>query len=134
VTLQNHLNVGSSGHEVRHDYYQWVTLALIAQVAITYLPTFLWKAWEGGRIKSLVTGLQHPCLSDETRESSKRMIKRFLLRGAGHQRFYLCRFMICDLLNLAVVIGQLYFINFMVGDLFTAFNFDIIKVLRLWHS
>jgi innexin len=124
----HHSNIGSHGTEVRHNYYQWVTLALIAQAAITHLPTFLWKVWEGGRIKSLVTGLHHPCLPLETRESSKRIIMQFLLRGAHHQGFYLFRFMICDLLNLAVVIGQFYFINYMVGDIFTKHGFDMIKV------
>lgn len=124
----HHSNIGSHGTEVRHNYYQWVTLVLIAQAAITYLPTFLWRAWEGGRIKSLVTGLHHPCLPLETRESSKRIIMQFLLQGAHRQGFYLFRFMICDLLNLGVVIGQLYFINYMVGDIFTKNGFDTIKV------
>lgn len=120
--------IGNNNKEVRHDYYQWVTLALIAQAAITCLPTYIWKVWEGGRIKSLVEGLHHPGLPQETRDNSKRIIKQFMLQGAHHQRFYLFRFMVCDVLNLASVIGQLYFINYMVGDIFTAFGFDIIKV------
>jgi len=126
----HHLNIGMGGmkDEVRHNYYQWVTLALIAMAALTYFPTFLWRSWEGGRIKSLVVGLHTPCLSPDTREASKRLIKQFVMKGAHHQRAYLFRFMLCDLLNLAVVVGQLYFINYLVGNIFTLFGFDIIKV------
>ncbi|CAB3366726.1 Hypothetical predicted protein [Cloeon dipterum] len=127
--IQKHINVGySNGSEIKHDYYQWVTLTLIAQAALTYLPTFLWKVWEGGRIKSLTLGLQSACIPLEELPQRKAQIKQFLIKGLGLQRLYLFRFAFCDCLNVCVVFIQLYFINLMVGDLFTI-GFDFFQVL-----
>lgn len=50
--------------EVRyHAYYQWVPFVLFAQAISFYLPHLLWRSMEGGKIKSLVIGLQVILLS-----------------------------------------------------------------------
>lgn len=43
--------------EMRHTYYQWVCFVLLGQAALFYTPRYLWKIWEGGRLKALVTDL-----------------------------------------------------------------------------
>ena len=50
--------------EIRHHaYYQWVPFVLFAQAISFYLPHLFWRSWEGGKIKSLVLGLQVILLS-----------------------------------------------------------------------
>lgn len=39
---------------IKHKYYQWVFLVLLVQAFMFYLPRFVWKVWEGGRIHLLV--------------------------------------------------------------------------------
>ena len=53
-----HPGVAPPVHEEKkyHKYYQWVCFTLFFQAALFYLPRFLWKIWEGGRIKMLVQG------------------------------------------------------------------------------
>lgn len=46
-----------------HAYYQWVPFVLFAQAISFYLPHLFWRTWEGGRIKTLVIGLQLVLLS-----------------------------------------------------------------------
>jgi len=47
----------------RHAYYQWVPFFLFAQAISFYLPHLFWRSMEGGKIKSLVIGLQAVLLS-----------------------------------------------------------------------
>ena len=41
-----------------HKYYQWVCFVLFLQAAFFYIPRYLWKSSEGGKIRMLVQGLQ----------------------------------------------------------------------------
>lgn len=43
---------------LHHTYYQWVPFALFLQAICFYVPHYVWKKKEGGRIKALVDGLQ----------------------------------------------------------------------------
>ena len=55
----------AEGTEVKyHTYYQWVCFVLFMQSAIFYLPRYLWKTAEGGKVRLLVQGLQANILSN----------------------------------------------------------------------
>lgn len=34
-------------------YYQWISIILMLQAALFYIPAYLWKSWERGRISQL---------------------------------------------------------------------------------
>ncbi|XP_068158697.1 innexin inx7 [Drosophila tropicalis] len=59
----------------RHAYYQWVPFVLFAQALCFYIPHFLWKKWEGGRIKALVFGLRMVGLTKYLKHDSLRIGK-----------------------------------------------------------
>jgi len=48
-----------------HKYYQWVCFVLFFQAILFYVPRYLWKSWEGGRLKMLVMDLNSPIVNDE---------------------------------------------------------------------
>ncbi|XP_037871916.1 innexin inx7 [Bombyx mori] len=48
---------------IHHTYYQWVPFVLFIQSICFYLPHYIWKTKEGGRIKALVDGLQYAGLA-----------------------------------------------------------------------
>ena len=49
----------AEGEDVKyHKYYQWVCFVLFLQAAFFYIPRYLWKSSEGGKIRMLVQGLQ----------------------------------------------------------------------------
>ncbi|XP_022210522.2 innexin inx7 [Drosophila obscura] len=59
----------------RHGYYQWVPFVLFFQALCFYVPHFLWKKWEGGRVKALVFGLRMVGLTKYLKNDSLRIGK-----------------------------------------------------------
>lgn len=53
---------------VYHKYYQWVCFVLFLQAIMFYIPRYLWKMWEGRRLRSLVLELDNPIMTDEARD------------------------------------------------------------------
>ena len=60
--------VNKTGHEVEgsdcvetHAHYMWVSMVVLIQAGISYLPRYFWHGWEGGRMKQKLTNLiEHP--------------------------------------------------------------------------
>ena len=49
------------GEEIRyHKYYQWVCFTLFFQAILFYIPRYLWKTWEAGKVKMLVQDMNVP--------------------------------------------------------------------------
>ena len=48
--------VGKGEEKKYHKYYQWVCFFLFLQAMLFYIPRYLWKTSEGGKIKMLVQG------------------------------------------------------------------------------
>lgn len=48
---------GAHDEQIKHRYYQWVCFVLLGQAVMFYIPRYLWKIWEGGRLKVLASDL-----------------------------------------------------------------------------
>lgn len=59
-----------SDETLHHTYYQWVPFVLFLQSICFYLPHYIWKKKEGGRIKALVNGLQYASLALKNEDMS----------------------------------------------------------------
>lgn len=60
-----------------HKYYQWVCFVLFIQAIMFYLPRYLWKMWEGGRVRSLVLNLDAPILGKQDRDEGIQMLLEY---------------------------------------------------------
>ncbi|XP_049887980.1 innexin inx7 [Pectinophora gossypiella] len=60
--------MSDSDETLHHTYYQWVPFVLFLQSICFYLPHYIWKKKEGGRIKALVEGLQYASLALEDQD------------------------------------------------------------------
>jgi len=114
-------------HEVKyHKYYQWVTLFLYLQAVMFYIPRYLWKVWEGGKIKMLVMQLNSPIVDDDAKRERKSMLVSYFSMNMHNHNFYAFRFFVCELLNFVNVVGQIYFTDRFLGYEFTTYGTRVI--------
>jgi len=129
-----HPGVGlSSDEEVKHHkYYQWVCFTLFFQAILFYIPRYLWKVWEAGKLKMLVQGLNVPIVDNEAKEERiDVLLNYFDPKHKNNHDFYAFRFFLCEMLNFANVIFQIYFVDFFLGGEFTSYGTDVINITEL---
>lgn len=122
---------GVSGHTEEdqlkfYDYYQWIFLVLIVQALLFYIPHYIWKAWEGGRMKMLASELASPVLSRSCMENNiEPLVDYFCVTLHAHNS-YAYKYFTCELLNLVNVVGQICFMNAFLGEDFAFYGIYVI--------
>ncbi|XP_031828953.1 innexin 7 [Nomia melanderi] len=135
--VASHPGVGPATKDdpvVHHAYYQWVPFVLFFQAILFYVPHYLWRIVEGGRLKQLVSGLHMACLAlNETPMSINKNVtvpskqdkddKIRQLRVAFVNRIHLNRpwayyLGLCEVLNFINVLVQIYLTDKFLGGAF----------------
>lgn len=104
--------------EVKHfKYYQWVCFVLAFQAMLFYVPHYIWKNIEQGRLELLTQDINCPIIEDEIKEKRIATLVWFIKHNWNQQNAYVFYFAFCELLNFLNVIGQMYLMNvFLNGD------------------
>lgn len=119
--------VDADGKEVKyHRYYQWVCFFLFLQAMLFYVPRYLWKSSEGGKIKMLVGDLMEPILSADAKADKVQTIVKYFQLHRGAHGLYALRYFACEVLNLINVLGQIYFLDMFLGYEFTTYGLDVV--------
>ena len=115
--------------EVRyHKYYQWVCFTLFFQALLFYIPRYLWKTWEGGKISLLLQDLNVPIVdADAKRERIKLLVEYFTTNKHNHN-VYALKFFFCEILNFVNVFGQIYFTDLFLDGAFTTYGTDVLAM------
>lgn len=114
-----------------HKYYQWVCFVLFIQATFFYIPRWLWKSWEGGRIAALMMDLDVGCCSDIEKKTKKKLLIDYLISSKGHHDWYAARYFCCELMAFANVIGQMFAIDKFFQGEFMNYGFE---ALEYWGS
>jgi len=126
-----HPGIANDGgdHEVKyHKYYQWVTLVLYFQAICFYIPRYLWKMWEGGKVKMLVMSLNSPIIDEDSKEDCKGMLVNYCSTNMHNHRIYAYKFFLCEVLNFVNVVGQIYFTDRFLGYEFTTYGTRVLAM------
>ena len=96
-----------------------------------YVPRYLWKAWEGGRLKLLAADLCGPLVNEKwSEERKKRILDYFGSFDVHINNFYALRFAVCEVLNFINVIGQIYFLDEFLGGQFTQYGPSVVAYIE----
>ncbi|XP_013780366.1 innexin inx2-like [Limulus polyphemus] len=112
---------------VEHAYYQWVCFFLFFQAILFYIPRFIWRIWEGGRIKKLCLDLKNPVLKKEESETKRDMLVDYFVKTRDNHGSYAYRHFLCEILNFANTVGQMFLIDLFLGHEFTNYGPEVVK-------
>jgi len=137
TTDPNLIRINEEGEEIRHAWYQWVCFVLFLQALMCYVPHYLWKSWEGGKIKMMIQDLNETKLNEEdpnadaTKRDRRLATVQYFDRTKGTHNLYVAKYVFCEVLNFVNVVAQLYFMNFFLGGQFFDYGMDVLRVSEL---
>ncbi|KAB7504537.1 Innexin inx2 [Armadillidium nasatum] len=115
-------------HEVKyHKYYQWVTLFLYLQAILFYVPRWLWKTFEGGKVKMLVMQMNSPIVDDSCKREQKSLLVSYFSLNLHNHNWYFYKFFLCEVVNMINVVGQIFFTNRFLDYEFTTYGSDVLS-------
>ena len=116
---------------VMYKYYHWVCFILFLQAILFYVPRYLWKTWEGGRIKMLVQDLNNPFVDKDRKTERKRLLVDYFVVNLHTQNYYAFRFFFCEVLNFVNVVGQFFFMDYLFDGEFGTYGFDVFRFVGM---
>ncbi|KAH9377408.1 hypothetical protein HPB48_016785 [Haemaphysalis longicornis] len=130
IPVRGHGPKGSGSEDRKyHTYYQWVCFLLFAQAVCFYAPRWLWKTWEGGKVPAIVAALDIRAAVTQDRAEVRSQMADFLVVSLNHNRCYLVKYLICELLSVLNVIVQVAFTDYVLGGSFLTYGWDLVR----WH-
>ncbi|OQR71143.1 innexin inx2-like [Tropilaelaps mercedesae] len=118
--------IGSPKNRVYHAYYQWVCFVLFFQAVLFYVPHYVWKALEGGRMRKLIRKIPDPFDGESAFTDG---VARVVCHMRAYRRTsfrYGVSYLSCEMLNLVNVIGQTYLMDRFLGGEFFTYGLQVI--------
>ncbi|RXG51633.1 Innexin inx2 [Armadillidium vulgare] len=78
-----------------------------AHALMFYIPHYLWKIWEGGKLRKLIEGMHLYIIDEEELKKKSNFLISYFKLNFNKQELYAYRFFFCEFLNFANVILQI---------------------------
>jgi hypothetical protein len=124
-------HVHGDDEEKYHKYYQWVCFVLFFQAMFFYLPRYLWKTWEAGRLKMLTLDLNCPIINEDNKRERISLLVDYFYTNLHCQNFYVVRFIVCEVLNFVNVVAQIYFVDYFLDGEFSTYGTDVLSFTEM---
>ncbi|RWS21292.1 innexin inx2-like protein [Leptotrombidium deliense] len=111
---------------IYHTYYLWVPFVLLLMSVTFYIPRFIWKTHEGGRIKNLVTGLNSAIIHPELKENGINVVVSYFQQNVNNHNEFFFTYVFCESLNFINVVFQIYIMNEFLGGAFMSYGWEVI--------
>ena len=111
---------------IYHAYYQWVCFVLFFQALLFYIPRYLWKSFEGGKIRNLILGLDNPIMDEKNKSANQKLLVEYLARNRGTHLVSFIIYSLTELLNFLNVIFQMYIMDRFLGGEFSDYGWKVL--------
>ena len=115
-----------------HSYYQWVPFVLFLQGVLFYLPHWLWKQWEDGKVRNMTEGSRGFNIASapaavEDRKSRCGPLSHYIQETLDTNGRLAWSYATCELLNLVNVVGNIFFIDRFLNGAFLSYGLKVIQ-------
>jgi len=114
------------------NYYQWVVFMLALNALLFKIPSLIWKFFEGGLMKEFHSGksVKSNLLTDDTMRTNLKTHMWYLQKLKGQQMSYYIAFMVCQLLNLAMLTANWWATDKFLSGNFHTYGSDVMYYYR----
>ncbi|XP_030749888.1 innexin inx3 [Sitophilus oryzae] len=124
-----HPGLGNENQEkTYHSYYQWVPFVLFFQGVVFYVPHWLWKNWEEGKIRMISGGLRGALVGEKAeREQRQNRLVQYLIETMHQHNTYAFGYFLCEALNFINVIVNIVLTDKFLGGAFMSYGTDVVR-------
>lgn len=124
-----HPGLGVNDGEKRyHAYYQWVPFMLFLQGVLFYIPHWMWKQWEEGKIRMISEGMRGAMIeTKQERQAKTERVVQYLQETMHLHNSYAAGYFFCEVLNFVNTVGNIFFVDTFLGGAFLTYGTDVLK-------
>ena len=90
-----------------HEFGNGVKHEIFLQAVLFYIPRWLWKNWEAGKITALMMDLDIGVVSEVEKKQKKKLLLDYLYDNLKNHNWWAYRYFFCELLAFLNIIGKI---------------------------
>ncbi len=103
---------------------------LLFQALMFYFPHYLWKTFDGGRVRTVVASGCAYSMKESDRVEKRKLLTQYMASHIRRHNAWYYQFVFCEILNFVNVVGQIFFTDLFLGHEFTNFGISVADFLE----